>query len=160
MDYCHNLHALAAVADFVKRSDAPRSIGVMTMPGDRRDDDLREFGALAAQTFDRIVIREDDDRRGRKTGEIAAVLYQAARDAGMTADRISVVLDEVEAVHAGIDLAAPGDLVVAMVDQVPLVWESIRCRLNRAAVPVNGASDPVSQPPYVPEQQEPVVLGL
>jgi cyanophycin synthetase len=44
MDYAHNLGALEAMADFVARTAAPRSIGVITVPGDRRDEDARAFG--------------------------------------------------------------------------------------------------------------------
>lgn len=32
------------------------------------------------------------------------------------------------AVHAGIDLAAPGSLVVAMVDRVSLIWRILEAR--------------------------------
>jgi cyanophycin synthetase len=68
MDYGHNVGALEAIADFVRRTGAPRSIGVITVPGDRRDEDVTAFGRLAATTFDEIIIREDIDPRGRPPG--------------------------------------------------------------------------------------------
>ena len=61
MDYAHNVAALETIADFVTRTGAPRSIGVITVPGDRRDEDARAFGLLAGQIFDEIVVREDEN---------------------------------------------------------------------------------------------------
>ena len=128
MDYCHNVHGLEAIADFVKRSSAEATVGVISVPGDRRDEDIRAFGALAATIFDRLVVREDDDLRGRERGEVARLLTCGANSAGRSSTRVRTVLDEVDAVHAGIDWAKPGDVVVAMVDRVPLVWQSLEAR--------------------------------
>ena len=114
---------------------APQSFGVITVPGDRRDEDIEAFGALAARTFDRIVIREDAHLRGRARGEVAGILRWAVTGAGLPGDRITVVLDEVEAVHRAIDLADPGALVVAMVDRVSLVWESLQARAGHQPSP-------------------------
>jgi cyanophycin synthetase len=152
MDYGHNVHALAAIGDIVKRSDAHQAVGVVTVPGDRRDDDVRAFGELAAEIFDRIVIREDGDRRGRAPGDIAAMLCRATTGAGMEANRVSVVLDEVESVHAAIDLAQPGDLVVALVDDVPGVWSSLATRMERATVLEDRPGVPTADPIFVPSE--------
>ena len=45
-----------------------RAIGVIGIPGDRRDQDQRDYGALAATAFDEIIIREDRNLRGREPG--------------------------------------------------------------------------------------------
>ena len=50
-------------------SAKPSRIGVIATAGDRRDDDMRELGAVAAQHFDVVVVREDAALRGRKRGE-------------------------------------------------------------------------------------------
>jgi cyanophycin synthetase len=146
IDYGHNVEARAAVGDFVRRTAAPESVGVITAPGDRRDDDLRAFGELAAKTFDRIVIREDADPRARARGEVAAILHAAVNDAGLSDERISVVHDEVAAVHAGIDLAAPGALVVILVDRVPLVWQSLEARAGGTSPLTTDGSVSQSEP--------------
>jgi hypothetical protein len=54
-------------------------------------------------------------------------------DAGLPAERVHVVLDELAAAHAAIDRAAPGDLVVIFVDRVKLLWESLKERAAPAA---------------------------
>jgi hypothetical protein len=122
-----------ALVDFVTRTAAPRSIGVVTVPGDRRDEDARAFGLLAGQIFDEVVIREDENPRGRARGEMAALLRQAVREAGLPEHRIHIVTDEVAAAHAGVDLAAPGDLVVVLIDRVTLVWEALAQRAEQEA---------------------------
>jgi cyanophycin synthetase len=142
MDYAHNVAALETISDFVTRTAAPRSIGVVTVPGDRRDEDARAFGLLAGQTFDEVVVREDENPRGRERGEMAALLRQAVLDAGLPAERVHTVTDEIAAAHAGVDLAAPGDLVVVLVDRVTLVWEALAQRAeqqtNQPVVDSNG----------------------
>jgi cyanophycin synthetase len=132
VDFCHNVDGLRGIADFVERTPVPQTVGMIGIPGDRRDEDIHEFGTLAGRTFDTIVIREDDDLRGRRPGEVANLLLAAVREAGVPPDRTAIVLDEIEATHAAIDRAGPGDLVVAMVDHVPKVWEELTARQQRS----------------------------
>jgi cyanophycin synthetase len=130
MDYCHNVAGLESMADFVQRLGAPHAIGMITMPGDRLDSDIRAFGELAAKTFDRLVIREDVNRRGRADGEIAALLRQTALDAGMADDRIQIVLEEIEAVNVAIEFAEREDLVVLLVDKPAAAWRELEKRVS------------------------------
>ena len=130
MDYCHNVAGLESMADFVKRLGAAHAIGMIAMPGDRLDSDIMAFGDLAARTFDRIVIREDVNRRGRADGEIAEILRQSARDAGMADDHICIVLEEIEAVNAAIELAERDDLVVLLVDKPAAAWRELEKRVS------------------------------
>ena len=44
-----------------------------------RDIDIRTVGGIAGAMFDLLVIKEDDDRRGRKAGEIAALFTPGSR---------------------------------------------------------------------------------
>ena len=141
IDYCHNVDALEWIADFVRRTAAAQSIGVIAIAGDRRDEDIRAFGELAGRTFDRVVIREHDDRRGRGPGEVAALLREAALAGGLPDERITVILDEIAAVNAAIDLASPGDLVVAMVYHISRVWETLAHRISHPSLtPARGGA--------------------
>lgn len=123
VDYCHNLAGLEAMADFVRRMESDRTVAVISMPGDRSDDDMKAFGDLAGKTFNQIVIREDDNTRGRKPGEIADILSTAATGGGLDAGNVSIVLDEMEAVQKALDVSDKTDLVVLMVDKPVKVWE-------------------------------------
>ena len=75
VDYAHNPAGYAAVGGFVKNWTG-ESLGVIGAPGDRRDEDMVELGALSAQIFDQVVIKEDEDRRGRESGAVAKLIIQ------------------------------------------------------------------------------------
>jgi cyanophycin synthetase len=144
IDYCHNVDGMRQLADFVERmmsepqakagrigpqsngkSRAGRAIGVIGIPGDRRDDDQREYGAIAAGAFDEIIVREDKNLRGRAPGESAGNVVEgirAARATGARTLRSDKILEELSAVRTALRRAAPGDLVVCCVDDAVAVY--------------------------------------
>jgi cyanophycin synthetase len=103
-----------------------RAIGVIGIPGDRRDDDQRQYGAIAAGAFDEIIVREDKNLRGRPPGETAGHViegvHQARTARAARAGRAEKVLDEMTAVRAALRRAVPGDLVVCCVDDAVGVY--------------------------------------
>ena len=56
-----------------------RHIGVMATAGDRRDEDIVELGRVAARYFDEIIVREDENNRGRPRGDTAALIAAGHR---------------------------------------------------------------------------------
>jgi cyanophycin synthetase len=80
VDYAHNAGAFEALAELTAQWTDRRITGVFTVPGDRLDDQIEEVGRLAARCFDRLIIREDADTRGRRPGEVAQLLYGAVRN--------------------------------------------------------------------------------
>ncbi|NJO86273.1 MAG: hypothetical protein HC818_06800, partial [Synechococcaceae cyanobacterium RM1_1_27] len=79
VDYAHNAAGYEAILTTLERWDCREKIGVIGGPGDRRDQDLRELGILGARMFDRAIVKEDDDRRGRESGEVAQIIKGAGR---------------------------------------------------------------------------------
>ncbi|MEO1004503.1 MAG: cyanophycin synthetase, partial [Cyanobacteria bacterium J06638_38] len=73
IDYAHNPHGFRAVGDYVRNWSGTK-IGVVGGPGDRRDEDLILLGTIAAAIFDRIIVKEDQDSRGREPGEVADLI--------------------------------------------------------------------------------------
>ncbi len=143
VDYCHNAAGMRLLGDFVdKLSDSPtddllrhRRIGVIATAGDRRDEDMRELGEVAAAHFDVMVIREDKRLRGRDQGEGAQLIEEGARAAQEAGARVRVieqVHDEIDATRRALDLAGPGDLVVICVDSHTAVWSEIQNRSHLA----------------------------
>jgi cyanophycin synthetase len=127
VDYAHNPAAFRAMRDLIERlrPGYNRVIGVMSAPGDRRDIDLREDGQIASTMFDIMVLKEDDDRRGRTDGAISAIIREAAMEAGMRDDQIIVVLDERAAVRHALSLGRAGDLIIVFADNITPVWKTI-----------------------------------
>jgi cyanophycin synthetase len=127
LDYAHNPAGLKALGDLILkiRPRNARVIGMINIPGDRRDDDMREMGALATHYFDEIIFREDPARRGRRPGEIVALLTEGALAAGCEPHRIRRILDEEEAARVCLGAAAPGDLVVLTPTDVEVMWQQV-----------------------------------
>lgn len=118
VDYAHNPAAVEAMMTLVGRMDARRRIGVITAPGDRRDDDIRAVGRSCAR-LDRVIVKEDADLRGRDRGEIARLLTEGLREGGMNDSRIELVRDEPAAIGHAIEIMEDGDLVVVLAEDVP-----------------------------------------
>ena len=153
VDYCHNAPAMVALGDFVDRFfddttgfERPQRIGVIATAGDRRDRDMEDLGAQAAQHFDRIIVREDDHLRGRRPGETADLIVRGARRAqadGARVRQVDVVLDEIESTRVAVSLANPGDLVVLCVDRARAVWDELQAIGQVAQA---GAADEFERP--------------
>jgi cyanophycin synthetase len=127
LDYAHNAHSMEAVARTVRELAVHgRRIGVIASPGDRRDEDILALAAAAAPGFDLIMIREDDDLRGRQPGEVGELLRRGLIAAGFAAERIvDGVLGEEAAIRKALDLARAGDLLVIFGDKLQRAWELI-----------------------------------
>jgi hypothetical protein len=102
-----------------------RAIGVIASPGDRRDADTRELATIAGETFDWIIIREDDDTRGRERGEVARLMSDTIKQV-CPSTPVCIVEDELESVDQALGMARGGDLVVIFADQIDEVIERVR----------------------------------
>jgi cyanophycin synthetase len=127
VDYAHNPAAFSAVGELITqlRPGSQRVIGVMSVPGDRRNEDIDEASRIAATMFDLFIVKEDADRRDRAEGETAAMLRTGAMAAGMSADHIVTILDELHAVRYALEQGQPNDLVVVFADNVTAVWKEV-----------------------------------
>jgi cyanophycin synthetase len=151
VDYAHNAAGLETLGDFVERltADTPGGrpgetswsanlrVAVVATAGDRRDEDMRELGRVAARYFDDVIVREDRSPRGRERGETAALILEGVREAmargGTRAGHAEVVLDEMDATRKALDRSRPGDLVVLCVDHATEVFKEVESRRSLAA---------------------------
>jgi cyanophycin synthetase len=126
LDYGHNPAAIQVMVDLVKKLEVSgRRICVLAAPGDRRDEDIAEIGRIAAGAFDHIIVRRDDDLRGRKTGEVTVLLARAILATGAGADHVQVVEEEESAVDAALRMGKRGDLLLIFGDKVSRCWKQI-----------------------------------
>jgi len=132
----------------------PSRIGVIATAGDRRDEDMRELGSIAAQHFDVVVVREDVSLRGRKAGEVAGLVAEGVRkamDDGARCKQLETVLDEIKAVRHVMRRANKGDLVVVCVDQHPRVMQELENWSQQAQAGASFNADaPAADPDFVP----------
>ena len=126
LDYAHNPAAVQAMCDLVQRFDIDgRRIVVLSAPGDRRDEDIREIAGIAAGHFDYFICRCDDNRRGRGEDEVAIMLKNRLLEAGISADQIEVVPDGQEANRSALEMADAGDLILMLGDNIKRTWKQI-----------------------------------
>jgi hypothetical protein len=52
---------------------------VLNAPGDRREEDFDAIAKAAAPHFDRVILRDDEDLRGREPGEVTAPPAEGTR---------------------------------------------------------------------------------
>ncbi|MEX2425363.1 MAG: cyanophycin synthetase, partial [Thermomicrobiaceae bacterium] len=128
VDYCHNVAGMQELTDFVGRLKPSRALAMISMPGDRRVEDIERFGALAAEAFDEIIIREDYNTRGRESGEVAQILREALEAWGYPSGKISIVLNELEATDELMRRATQDDLIVLLADRPEEVWNAVTAR--------------------------------
>ncbi|HYH46812.1 MAG TPA: cyanophycin synthetase, partial [Thermoanaerobaculia bacterium] len=84
------------------------------------------LAAAAAPGFDYILLKEDEDPRGRPRGQAGALLRRGLLEAGFPAERIcdGVYMEE-EATLRALEIARAGDLVVIFGDKLQRVWDLI-----------------------------------
>lgn len=118
MDYAHNPAGFAGLAKFVTKLPNKYRTVVMTVPGDRRDEDIREMGEIAGNSFDRIVIREGHYLRGRDPKELASLIQEGIARTGKE-PQVRNIPDSRDAIQHAIKYARKGELVVTLADIVP-----------------------------------------
>lgn len=125
VDYAHNAHGLRAISKFLEKTDAAVKTGIITVAGDRRNEDIVEFGEIAGNTFDEMIIRHDKNRRGRDGDELTELLIKGIRNVAPNKP-IHIILDEMEAVHYAIANAKPGSHITLCSDAIADALELIK----------------------------------
>ncbi len=126
LDYAHNPAAVQAMCDLVDRFDVDgKRIIVLSAPGDRRDEDIREIAQIASGHFDHFICRADDNRRGRDQNEVPTMLKNKLLEEGISTDQIEVIPDEQEANTRALEMAETGDLILVLGDHIKRTWKQI-----------------------------------
>ena len=118
MDYAHNPAGFSGLAKFVSKLPNKYRTVVMTVPGDRRDEDIREMGEIAGNSFDRIVIRQGHYLRGRDPKEITNLINEGISRTGKE-PQVRNIPDSRDAIQHAIKYGRKGELVVTLADLVP-----------------------------------------
>ncbi|NNE24828.1 MAG: cyanophycin synthetase [Rhizobiales bacterium] len=126
LDYGHNPSAIEAMTKLSDQLDiAGNRICVLTLPGDRRNEDIEAVAKNIAGRFDHYLCRRDDNLRGRTSDEVPRLLQAELLKNGVAEADISVIPDEVEAVDAALNMAQAGDLLLIFGDNISRCWKQI-----------------------------------
>lgn len=118
MDYAHNPAGLRGLANFICKLPNKYRTCVLNATGDRRDEDIREFGQIAGETFDRIVIRRGNYLRGREDKNAFDLLKEGISRSGKEPS-VRIIPESRDAIHHAIKYGRKGELVVTLADRVP-----------------------------------------
>jgi len=114
VDYAHNPHGLAAVAEVAAGIPARRRGLVIGQAGDRDDDAIREFARTAwSTTPHRVFIKEMESYlRGRDRGVVPALIEAELRRVGAPPDSLETHGSEMAAIRAALTWAQSGDVLL------------------------------------------------
>jgi cyanophycin synthetase len=117
VDYAHNIDGFLELKKFMNKTNASVKVGIISVAGDRRDEDIIMMGKLSAEMFDEIIIRHDHDLRGRTQESITELLIQGARTVSRFIS-IQVISEEMEAIAYTVEHAKKNSFIVDCTDAV------------------------------------------
>src|SRR5215213_9116851 len=132
VDYGHNTDAFHAICRMTSNWDDRRVTGIITVPGDRDDSIIDQAARAAAKGFDRVIVREDHDLRGRKQGEIANLVCKAIRETSPSTE-CEIVFDEIEALRRATSQMVKGEVIVLFYEKLQPIQKALH---ELAAQPV------------------------
>jgi cyanophycin synthetase len=125
-DFAHNPAGLQLLCDFISKIDGSPKVGIISGTGDRRDEDIRELGAISAKYFDEIIIRQDKHLRGRTAENIVDLLVEGINSHKAKEIPITIIYNEKEAIMHAYNNAKPGSLITIMCDVVAEALDLIK----------------------------------
>ncbi len=117
MDFAHNPAGIKGLQKFINQLSYKTRTGILSGVGDRRDEDLREMGKLAAETFDNLIIRRGDYLRGRTEENVINLLQEGIGESGKDI-AVEIFHESKEAIDYAFESAEAGDLIVILADTV------------------------------------------
>lgn len=118
LDYAHNPAGMRGLQKFVEELDATVKVGIIAGIGDRRVEDNNEMGAIAAEMFDEIIIRQDKRLRGKTEEELIKMLNDGIKMKDPN-KKTTVIPSEKEAITFAVKNAVKGSLIILCSDVIP-----------------------------------------
>lgn len=117
MDYAHNPAGMTGLTNFIKKLPNKHRTVIINGTGDRRDDDIREFAKIAADNFERIIIRRGNYLRGRTDEEMYQLIQEGIAQSEAK-PQVRIIPESREAIRHAIKNGRKGELVVTLGDLV------------------------------------------
>jgi cyanophycin synthetase len=124
LDYAHNRDGLIHLKEYLDQVPASVKVGIITSPGDRREEDIINVGRSAAQIFDEIIIRHDDNTRGRSKEQISQLIKQGIKSVKASMP-VNIISGELESIQYAMDMARENSFIVVCVDKVQACLEYV-----------------------------------
>lgn len=117
IDFAHNPAGYEAIEDYLKNVESNKKIGIISGVGDRRDNDIRECGKIAARMFDHIIIRNEKHLRGRTEEEINGLIIEGIQSIDKNVS-YEIIPKEIDALKHAMSLAEEGTFITALSDVI------------------------------------------
>ena len=117
VDYGHNSDAFDAICRMASNWKDRRVTGIIGVPGDRDNTVIAHAARVAARGFNRLIVKEDRDLRGRAPGEVSTLVCDTVREVSPALE-CEVVLDEVEALRQAVSQMTKGEVIVLFYEKL------------------------------------------
>ncbi len=118
LDYAHNPAGMRALQKFTDNLQASKKVGIVAGIGDRRVEDNNMIGAIAAEMFDEIIIRQDKRLRGKTEEELIKMLEDGIKSKDPN-KKVTIIPSEKEAIKFAVKNAEPDSLIILSSDVIP-----------------------------------------
>lgn len=130
VDYSHNVASINSSGKFISSICEGKRIRLASGVGNRRDEDIVEYGKSLSLFYDYIVIC-DASPRGRKPLETAELVKEGLLKNGFKEENIIIVQTEKEGTIKALELAKKGDIVILQADNIDEVIKDTEEFFNR-----------------------------
>lgn len=124
LDYGHNSDALAAVGRMLSRLPGYRKTAVFGLPGDRTDRLIESCGKTIATFFDRFLLKDDVDLRGRQPRQTPLLIQKGILSINPEAS-IQIASDQQEAIRLAMEDIRPGEIVGIFYEEFATVMSQL-----------------------------------
>lgn len=124
LDYGHNQDALTSIGNMLNHFKGYTKTAVIGLPGDRSPVLLEETAAALSKYYDNFILKDDNDLRGRKPGEIPQMMRQVILK-NNSKTTTEIVLNEIEAVKLALEQAEPNEIIAIYYDNFKDILELI-----------------------------------
>ncbi|SDF09201.1 cyanophycin synthetase [Epilithonimonas hungarica] len=130
IDFAHNPASYEAIEDYLRNVESNKKIGIISGVGDRRDNDIRECGKIAARMFDHIIIRNEKHLRGRTEDEINGLIIEGIQSVDKSVS-YECIPKEIDALKHAMSLAEEGTFITALSDVINNAIELVQDYQNK-----------------------------
>lgn len=117
LDYGHNQEAIQSVGNLIAKIPGYKKTTVASLPGDRSDELLVKTARSMALIFDKIILKEDKDLRGRRPGELPQLLNNAITRLNPVSQQ-EIILDEAEAIEKAIAHSRSNEIIAVFYEKL------------------------------------------
>lgn len=117
VDFAHNPHSITAVTGALVAIPARRRFVLLTHAGDRSDEDIRALTRGAFCLRPDVIVAAENPKylRGRRPGEIPALIRQQCLDLGLSNEKIILADSPSHGARLIVKQLAPGDVALLLV---------------------------------------------